>query len=121
MAKKKHDPAAALAAVAEWITRDDAPTPPRATIAEAVRATLHTLEERAPGASVEVRVPPFAAIQCVEGPAHTRGTPPNVVEMDSRTWLRVAVGLEKVGENPRIALSGIRAGEIGRWLPMWSV
>ena len=47
---------------------------------------------RAPGRSVEVRVPPFGAVQCVEGPRHTRGTPPNVVETDAETWLGLATG-----------------------------
>jgi Bacterial SCP ortholog len=47
---------------------------------------------RAPGRTVEVRVPPYGAVQCVEGPRHTRGTPPNVVETDAATWLRLATG-----------------------------
>ena len=53
---------------------------------------LAVLEQRAPGRSVEVRVPPFGAVQCVEGPVHTRGTPPAVVETDAVTWLRLAAG-----------------------------
>lgn len=67
----------------------DAPKP---VIATAVRYTLQHLGEVAPGHTVEVRVPPFAAIQCIEGPRHTRGTPPNVVETDARTWLALAAG-----------------------------
>ncbi|WP_130513281.1 sterol carrier family protein [Krasilnikovia cinnamomea] len=59
---------------------------------DAVRHTLADLARRAPGRSVEVRVPPFGAIQCVEGPRHTRGTPPNVVETDPVTWVLLAVG-----------------------------
>jgi hypothetical protein len=47
---------------------------------------------KAPGASTEVRVPPYAVVQCVEGPRHTRGTPPNVVETDPLTWIRLATG-----------------------------
>ena len=58
----------------------------------AVRYTLEELGARAPGRSVEVRVPPFGAVQCLEGPRHTRGTPPNVVESDAETWLRLATG-----------------------------
>jgi hypothetical protein len=50
------------------------------------------LRERAPGRSVEVRVPPYGAVQCIPGPAHTRGTPPNVVEMDPATFLLLAAG-----------------------------
>jgi uncharacterized protein (TIGR03083 family) len=57
-----------------------------------VRVLLEVLAERAPGSSVEVRVPPFAAIQCIAGPRHTRGTPPNVVETDAWTWIRLASG-----------------------------
>lgn len=58
-------------------------------------ATVHLLgllEERAPGNSVEVRVPPFAVTQCIAGSQHTRGTPPAVVEMDASTWVSVARG-----------------------------
>lgn len=61
-------------------------------VATAVRYTLQHLGEVAPGHTVEVRVPPFAAIQCIEGPRHTRGTPPNVVETDAQTWLALASG-----------------------------
>ncbi|MGG7466545.1 MULTISPECIES: sterol carrier family protein [unclassified Plantibacter] len=65
---------------------------PRNDIATAVRYLLELLVERAPGNTVEVRVPPFGAVQCIEGPRHTRGTPPNVVEMDAQTWLSLASG-----------------------------
>lgn len=64
----------------------------RNTTATAVRYLLQLLAERAPGNTVEVRVPPFGATQCIPGPRHTRGTPPNVVEMDAPTWLAVAGG-----------------------------
>jgi hypothetical protein len=64
----------------------------KAVVATAVRYTLQHLAEVAPGHTVEVRVPPFAAVQCIEGPRHTRGTPPNVVETDARTWLALANG-----------------------------
>jgi hypothetical protein len=64
----------------------------RATVATAVRYSLQRLAERAEGNTVEVRVPPFGAVQCIAGPRHTRGTPPNVVEMDSATWLQLAAG-----------------------------
>ena len=53
---------------------------------------LDLLAADAPGRAVEVRVPPYAAVQCVEGPRHTRGTPPNVVEMDPVTWVLLATG-----------------------------
>lgn len=64
----------------------------RAALATAVRFTLECLVAQAPGNSVEVRVPPFGAVQCVPGPRHTRGTPPNVVETDAATWLALALG-----------------------------
>ena len=63
-----------------------------ATVALAVRFTLEELAERAPGRTLEVRVPPYGAVQCVEGPRHTRGTPPNVIEMDAATWLALVTG-----------------------------
>ncbi|GAB10289.1 hypothetical protein GOARA_056_00360 [Gordonia araii NBRC 100433] len=118
------DPAqcrAAVEAVADWILDDDAPAPARPALAAAVRLTLRTLPQLAPGSSVEVRVPPFAAVQCIEGPRHTRGTPPNVVETDPRTWLRLATGA--VSFDDAIAAhivdaSGARAGEIADMLPI---
>ena len=58
----------------------------------ATRVLADVLAAVAPGRSVEVRIPPYAAVQCVEGPRHTRGTPPNVVEMDPVTWLELATG-----------------------------
>jgi hypothetical protein len=64
----------------------------RDATATAVRYLLQALADKVPGNSVEVRVPPFGAVQCVEGPRHTRGTPPNVVEMDAATWLALATG-----------------------------
>ncbi len=64
----------------------------RNTTAMAVRYLLQLLVERAPGNTVEVRVPPFGAVQCIPGPRHTRGTPPNVIETDAATWLALASG-----------------------------
>ncbi|MFF2272997.1 sterol carrier family protein [Agromyces sp. NPDC058136] len=72
--------------------RDPAASLDRSTVALAVRYSLQLLAERAPGGTLEVRVPPFAAVQCVEGPKHTRGTPPNVIETDASTWLALATG-----------------------------
>jgi Bacterial SCP ortholog len=71
-------------AVREAALRDD--------YAMAVRYTLQLLAEHSEGNTLEVRVPPFGAIQCIEGPRHTRGTPPNVIEMDAETWLALATG-----------------------------
>lgn len=78
--------------LARSLPEHPAPQLPRATVRTAVRALLDALAERAPGRSVEVRVPPYAAVQCIPGPRHTRGTPPGVVETDAATWLRVAAG-----------------------------
>lgn len=64
----------------------------RLALAATVRVLTDALAVKAPGSSVEVRVPPFAVVQCVEGPRHTRGTPPNVVETDPLTWVRLATG-----------------------------
>ncbi|MDF0528408.1 sterol carrier family protein [Tsukamurella sp. 8F] len=111
----------AVLAVAAWIGDASVPEPSRTERAAAVRLTARMLEQDAPGGSVEVRVPPFAAVQCIEGPRHTRGTPPNVVEADPHTWLRLATGLETLDEAHaagRATVSGSRAGEIQRWLPL---
>lgn len=66
--------------------------PIRPALAAAVRGVAGLLPARYPGRSVEVRVPPFVAVQCIEGPRHTRGTPPNVIETDPLTFLRLATG-----------------------------
>src|SRR5512142_766298 len=104
-ARRIADPAktrAAVLALVEWLRDENRPTPERSTLAEAVRLTARTLAASAPGASVEVRVPPFVAVQCISGPRHTRGNPPNVVEADPRTWLRLATGLLGVDEASRL-------------------
>ena len=66
----------------------------REETATAVRYLLQLLAEQAPGNTVEVRVPPFGAVQAIEGPRHTRGTPPNVIETDAATWLALATGAQ---------------------------
>jgi hypothetical protein len=111
----------AVVAVEDWLCDDTRPVPSRADLAAAVRLTARTLAAVAPGASVEVRIPPFIAVQCVSGPTHTRGTPPNVVETDPRTWLLLATGLLRVPDataTGALRLSGSRAGEIQAWLPL---
>jgi hypothetical protein len=76
----------------------------------AVKLLLDRLATDFPGRSVEVRVPPYAAVQCVEGPRHTRGTPPNVIETDARTWILLATGrLSWAEARDRISASGERA------------
>jgi hypothetical protein len=111
----------AVRAVEDWLRDDTRPVPSRADLAAAVRLTARTLAAQAPGASVEVRIPPFVAVQCISGPRHTRGTPPNVVETDPRTWLLLATGLLRVEDasaTGALRLSGSRAGEIQTWLPL---
>ncbi len=111
---------AGLAAVREW-ARAGEPAD-RHTVATAVRFTLEELGERAPGRSVEVRVPPFGAVQCVEGTTHRRGTPPNVVETDAATWLAVATGAlswDAAVAAGAIRTSGHRA-DLGPYLPLVS-
>jgi uncharacterized protein (TIGR03083 family) len=76
------------------------------------RVLLDVLARRHPGRSVEVRVPPHGAVQCLEGPTHTRGTPPNTVECDGVTWLLLAGGRLSWAEavtTGRVRSSGIRA------------
>ncbi|GAA1856613.1 sterol carrier family protein [Microbacterium koreense] len=105
---------AALAAVRS------ADAPARNDLATSVRYLLQLLAERAPGHSVEVRVPPFGAVQVVEGPRHTRGTPPNVIETDPQTWIALALGERSWADaaaSGRISASGTRA-DISDLLPL---
>ena len=95
-------------------------SPSRDTTATAVRYLLQVLAERAEGNTVEVRVPPFGAVQAIEGPRHTRGTPPNVIETDAATWLALATGRELWDDAlaaGRIAASGTRA-DLRGYLPI---
>ena len=92
--------------------------PPEAELL-AVRVLLEALAERAPGRSLEVRVPPYAVVQCVPGPRHTRGTPPGVVETDPLTWLRLAAGRVGWGEaGGAVQASGARA-DLSPYLPLF--
>lgn len=87
---------------------------------EALRTTVKALTglmaHRHPGRSVELRVPPYAAVQCVEGPRHTRGTPPNVVETDPVTWILLATGRE-TWPHPAVHASGERS-DLSPYLPL---
>lgn len=94
--------------------------PARTDTATAVRYLLQLLAEKAPGNTVEVRVPPFGAVQVVEGPRHTRGTPPNVIETDPETWIALATGettWTDAAAAGRIAASGVRA-DLSGLLPL---
>lgn len=91
-----------------------------ATERELTKHFLAVLAGRAPGRSVEVRVPPYAAVQVVEGVRHTRGTPPAVIELDPATWIELAVGevsWEQALATGRVRASGERADLSGH-LPL---
>jgi hypothetical protein len=95
-------------------------TPDRLAVKAAVKASLATLVETAPGHAVEVRVPPFAAVQAIEGTRHRRGTPPAVVECDARTWLSLAAGRlawADAVDDGRVRASGERS-DLSSYLPL---
>ncbi|AHI02571.1 hypothetical protein CFAL_02240 [Corynebacterium falsenii DSM 44353] len=107
----------AVKRVLPWV-RGTAPRPSRPAVAEAVRLSAEVLAQVAPGNTVEVRVPPFVAVQCVAGPQHRRGTPPNVVQCDPHEWLRLVVGDVDLSSSDA-DISGTRAGAIGESLPLF--
>lgn len=121
--RRRVDVAAGEQALAAWVAaRDDTGVAdvPRPTLATAVRYTAEELAVVAPGRSVEVRVPPFVAVQCIEGPRHTRGTPTNVVETDAQTWLALATGALTWAEgvaSGAVRASGQRA-DLTAYLPL---
>jgi hypothetical protein len=93
------------------------------TEATAVRYLLEELSTRYPGNSVEVRIPPLGAIQCIEGPAHSRGTPANVIEMKPETWLKLALGIEgweDLYQAGKITASGNRS-DLSGLLPIFDI
>ena len=116
--RRRTDPDQGRAALAVWRSApDEVPVAARRT---AVRFTLEELADVAPGNSVEVRVPPDGAVQAVAGPRHTRGTPPNVVETDPDTWLRLVTGeltWADAAAQGRVLASGARA-DLTDWLPL---
>ncbi|MCX4511816.1 sterol carrier family protein [Streptomyces sp. NBC_01619] len=94
----------------------------RQALAACVRLLADVLAAKAPGGSVEVRIPPYAVVQCVEGPRHTRGTPPNVVETDPLTWVRLATGRTRWDtelDAAAVSASGERA-DLSALLPLMS-
>lgn len=106
------------AAVLARLESGDAPT--RDEQRAVVKASLAALVERAPGRSVEVRIPPFAAVQVVEGSRHRRGTPPAVVETDAATWLALALGQldwKTAHGTGRLRASGERS-DLSGYLPL---
>ena len=89
-------------------------------VLQEVKATLALLVEKYPGRAIEVRIPPYAAVQCGDGPKHTRGTPPNVIEMDADTWLALAKGERTWADaydEGLINASGVRA-DLSHLLPL---
>ncbi len=89
-------------------------------ILDDVKQTLELLTTKAPGRAIEVRVPPYAAVQCGDGPTHTRGTPTNVIEMDAHTWLALANGEISWADaihSGAISASGVRA-DLSQYLPL---
>jgi len=110
---------AAVDPVRPWLA-GEAEQPPRSVVAAAVKTSARWLAQQVPGRSVELRVPPHVAVQCVEGPRHTRGTPPNVIETDAATWLRLATGLsawDDVLAEGKVVASGNRA-DLSAHLPL---
>jgi len=94
--------------------------PDRAAVKAAVKASLAALVEVAPGHAVEVRVPPYAAVQAIGGTRHRRGTPPAVVECDARTWLELAAGRlswSDAVDDGRVRASGERS-DLSPHLPL---
>jgi len=99
---------------------DAGDVPDRDAVKSAVKATLAALVDVAPGRAVEVRVPPYAAVQAVGGTTHRRGTPPAVVECDARTWLELAtgrVGWAEAVADGRVRASGERS-DLSAYLPL---
>jgi hypothetical protein len=107
------------AALAQWrlgVAKDS-------DLACAVRYSLQVLSGIAPGSSVEVRIPPYGAVQVIQGPSHTRGTPPAVVEMSPEVWLHLASGtlaFRDVLEQGLIQASGERS-DLSEFLPCVSI
>ena len=115
--RRRTDPELGRAAVARALAAE---SPEREDLKTASRYLCEELASRAPGRSVEVRVPPFAAVQAVEGPRHTRGTPPAVIETDPLTWLELATGRLSWADalaSARVSASGERT-DLSAWLPL---
>lgn len=116
MARRRISAQAGEAALAQWRSGEA----DRASTIRAVRYLLEELGERAPGHAVEVRVPPAGVVQVVEGPRHTRGTPPNVVETSMEVWLALATGGLTWADalaSGQVSASGLRA-DLSDLLPL---
>lgn len=110
-------PAGDFAALRRRLSSGD---PDRADLRAATKHLLALLVAAAPGNSVEVRIPPYAAAQCIAGGRHTRGTPPAVVETDALTW--IALGTGELTWSEAVAAGKVRASgersDLSRWLPL---
>lgn len=118
MSRRRIDPVVGAEALRAWMA--DPAALDRPTRATAVRYTLEELSLQAPGRSVEVRVPPYGAVQVIAGTTHRRGTPPNVVELESDSWLELAVGdisWADAEQSGRLSASGGRA-DLAAYLPL---
>jgi uncharacterized protein (TIGR03083 family) len=108
-----------IEAVVHGLDAGIAPDP--AALRIVVKELARVLAERHPGRTVEVRIPPYTAVQCLEGPRHTRGTPPNVVEVDPVAWVRLCAGREQWAElvrTGRVRASGERS-DLSPLLPLF--
>jgi Bacterial SCP ortholog len=117
---RKPDPDGPAVVAEVGAALDRGEEPPLAALRSAARYLLQLLEGVAPGRSVEMRVPPVAAVQCVAGPRHTRGTPPNVIETDPLTWFRLAtgrLGWAEAVDSGALRASGARA-DLSAYLPL---
>lgn len=104
-----------------WAELESGTDVPRDRLRSAVKAALGELSRRAPGRSVEVRIPPLAAAQVIPGSTHRRGTPPAVVETDPSTWLALVLGHRNWAEavaSGVIHASGARS-DLSEYLPLW--
>src|SRR5215469_6437727 len=120
MPPRKPDPEGPARVAEVGVKIDLGEEPPQAGLRAAARYLLYVLERDAPGRSVEVRVVPVAAVQCVAGPRHTRGTPPNVIETDPLTWFRLAtgrLGWAEAVQSGAVRASGARA-DLSAYLPL---
>ena len=119
--RRRTDPAEGATAAARALAAlDEGDEPASDDLRAATRHLLEVLAARSPGRSVEVRVPPYGAVQAVAGPRHTRGTPPNVVETDPSTWLLLAAGRKGFSaavEDGTVSASGERS-DLSAFLPL---
>lgn len=116
MPAQRRDPVEVAAAVERVLSGTYEP----ADLALAVRGLAEQLAAAAPGRHVEARIPPYAAVQCVEGPRHTRGTPPNVVEADPLAFVELCAGRlrwDAAVRDGRVRTWGDRA-DLSSWLPL---